>query len=119
MAAEESPTMPQMGGLEQDHSSALTPVHKRDINPNVTLESCSLSESTLFGKRMIWSYNVRAQGYIAKLKLNMEKPDKVYLVFGRPAVEPDIDQLIRAKRTSMTLRKEFWSISILFFQFVK
>ena len=37
-------------------------------------------------------------GYIAKSMLNMEMADKVYLVFGRPAVEPDIDLLIRVKQ---------------------
>ena len=42
--------------------------------------------------------------YLAESKFNMEKVDKVYLVFGRPVVEPDIDQLIQVKQTaSMTL----------------
>ena len=40
--------------------------------------------------------------YLAESKFNMERADKVYLVFGRHVVEPEIDQLIRVKRTSMT-----------------
>ena len=49
----------------------------------------------------------------------MEKADKVYLVFGRHAVESEIDQLIRMKRTSMggmhdKIALKSWRISVLF-----
>ena len=40
--------------------------------------------------------------YLAESKFNLERAEKVYLVFGRHVVEPEIDQLIRVKRTSMT-----------------
>ena len=49
--------------------------------------------------------------------LNTETADKVYLVFGRHAVEYNFDQLIRVKRTlwrvTMNASRGYYYISIL------